>query len=60
VVRFELKGFDLMGSDAADLVFSDLPYNVDYQGYTDEKLTIKNDRMSDTEFNLHSALFVPR
>ena len=40
----------LMGSDAADLVFSDLPYNVDYTGYTDEHLKIKNDRMSDAEF----------
>jgi DNA modification methylase len=39
-----------MGSDTADLVFSDLPYNVDYQGYTEEKLKIKNDRMSDGEF----------
>jgi DNA modification methylase len=40
----------LMGSDTADLVFSDLPYNVDYEGYTEEKLKIKNDRMSDAEF----------
>jgi hypothetical protein len=40
----------LMGSDTADLVFSDLPYNVDYEGYTEERLKIKNDRMSDIEF----------
>jgi DNA modification methylase len=39
-----------MGSDAADLVFSDLPYNVDYTGYTEERLKIKNDRMSDADF----------
>lgn len=31
----------LMGGDAADLVFTDPPYNVDYQGYTKDKLKIK-------------------
>jgi DNA modification methylase len=40
----------LMGSDAADLVFTDLPYNVDYTGYTEDHLKIKNDRMSDADF----------
>ncbi len=40
----------LMGSEAADLVFTDPPYNVDYEGYTEEKLKIKGDRMSDAEF----------
>jgi DNA modification methylase len=40
----------LMGTDAADCVFSDLPYNVDYQGYTKDKLTIQGDRMSDEDF----------
>ena len=40
----------LMGGDTADLVFTDPPYNVDYEGYTEEKLTIKGDRMSDAEF----------
>ena len=40
----------LMGADAADLVFSDLPYNGDYEGYTEERLKIKNDRMSDADF----------
>jgi DNA modification methylase len=40
----------LMSGDVADLAFSDLPYNVDYQGYTEEKLKIKNDRMTDAEF----------
>jgi len=40
----------LMSSDAADLVFTDPPYNVDYEGYTDEKLKIQGDRMSDQEF----------
>jgi DNA modification methylase len=40
----------LMGGDAADCVFTDPPYNVDYEGYTDEKLKIKGDRMSDAAF----------
>ena len=40
----------LMAGDAADLVFTDPPYNVGYQGYTEERLTIKGDRMSDAEF----------
>jgi ParB-like chromosome segregation protein Spo0J len=40
----------LMAGEAADLVFIDAPYNVDYEGYTDEHLKIKGDRMSDAEF----------
>jgi DNA modification methylase len=40
----------LMGGHKADLVFTDLPYNCDYQGYTDEHLTIQNDRMSSEDF----------
>jgi DNA modification methylase len=40
----------LMAGDMADLVFIDTPYNTDYEGYTEEHLTIQNDRMSDTEF----------
>jgi len=40
----------LMAGEAADLVFTDPPYNVDYQGYTEDRLTIKGDRMSDSEF----------
>jgi ParB-like chromosome segregation protein Spo0J len=30
----------LMAGDAADLVFTDPPYNVAYEGYTEERLTI--------------------
>jgi DNA modification methylase len=41
----------LMSSDAADLVFTDPPYNVDYEGYTRDKLTIQGDRMKPEEFN---------
>src|SRR5580704_7457398 len=40
----------LMGGEAADLVFTDLPYNVDYEGYTEERLKIQGDRMSDADF----------
>jgi DNA modification methylase len=40
----------LMAGDVADLVFIDPPYNCDYSGYTEERLTIQNDRMPDTEF----------
>jgi DNA modification methylase len=40
----------LMTGDAADLVFTDPPYNVDYEGYTEEHLKIKGDRMSDADF----------
>ena len=47
----------LMGPDAADCVFSDPPYNVDYQGYTKERLTIQNDQMSPEQFGrfLHES-----
>jgi DNA modification methylase len=40
----------LMAGDAADLVFTDPPYNVDYEGYTEERPKIKGDRMSDADF----------
>jgi DNA modification methylase len=40
----------LMAGEAADLVFTDPPYNVAYEGYTEHRLTIKGDRMTDGEF----------
>jgi DNA modification methylase len=40
----------LMAGEVGDLVFTDPPYNVDYEGYTEQKLKIKGDRMSDAEF----------
>jgi DNA modification methylase len=40
----------LIGSEVADLVFTDPPYNVDYEGYTEQKLKIRGDRMSDADF----------
>ena len=41
----------LMAGDTADLVFSDLPYNCGYQGYTKDKLTIQNDDMTPEQFD---------
>ena len=40
----------LMSGDAADLVFTDPPYNVDYEGYTEDRLTIKGDKMTPEQF----------
>jgi DNA modification methylase len=40
----------LMAGESADLVFTHPPYNVAYEGYTEDRLTIKGDRMSDAEF----------
>jgi DNA modification methylase len=40
----------LMDGQKADLVFTDPPYNVDYQGYTEEKLKIQGDKMTPEQF----------
>jgi len=40
----------LTAGDAVDLIFTDLPYNVDYEGYTEDRLKIKNDRMTAEQF----------
>lgn len=40
----------LMNGEQADLVIIDPPYNVDYQGKTDEEMTILNDSMNDEDF----------
>ncbi len=40
----------LFEGEKADLVITDPPYNVDYEGGTKEKLTIQNDNMSDSDF----------
>lgn len=40
----------LMGGELADLWITDPPYNVAYEGGTDEKLTIMNDSMDDSSF----------
>jgi DNA modification methylase len=40
----------LLGAEHADLVFTDPPYNVDYEGHTEDRLKIKGDRMSGEQF----------
>jgi len=40
----------LFGEQLADLVVTDPPYNVNYEGKTKEKLTIYNDKQSDVDF----------
>ena len=40
----------LMAGNKADMVFTDPPYNVDYQGYTDQHLKIQGDCMSAAQF----------
>ena len=40
----------LMASETVDLVFTDPPYNVDYEGYTEEHLKINGDRMTAEQF----------
>jgi hypothetical protein len=40
----------LMSGEAADMVFTDPPYNVDYEGYTGDRLRIQGDRMSTEQF----------
>src|ERR1035441_5176198 len=40
----------LMAGDVADLLFIDTPYNVDYEGYTEQHLKMQGDRMSDADF----------
>lgn len=40
----------LMGGDLADMVVTDPPYNVAYEGKTEDALTIKNDSMGNDEF----------
>jgi DNA modification methylase len=39
----------LMNGDEVDMVFTDPPYNIAYQGVSDKR-TIKNDKMEDEEF----------
>jgi hypothetical protein len=42
----------LMNGQKADMVFTDPPYNVDYEGKTKEKLKIQNDKHSLSEFRM--------
>ena len=43
---------DLWGGVQADMVVTDPPYNVDYQGKTKSKMKIENDKMADDNFRL--------
>lgn len=40
----------LMNGQKANLVFTDTPYNINYEGATADKLTIANDNMTQNEF----------
>lgn len=40
----------LMDGQKADMVFTDPPYNIDYQGVKNKREKIKNDKMSDADF----------
>lgn len=40
----------LMSGGRADMVFTDPPYNIDYQGVKDKREKIKNDKMADADF----------
>lgn len=40
----------LMGGQLADMLLTDPPYNVDYEGKTKEKLKIENDKMDNDSF----------
>jgi DNA modification methylase len=40
----------LMNDEKADMVFTDPPYNIDYQGVSDKRDKIKNDKMPDEDF----------
>lgn len=40
----------LMDGEKADMVFTDPPYNIDYQGVKDKRAKIKNDKMPDEDF----------
>ena len=40
----------LMGGEKADMLLTDPPYNVDYEGKTKDKLKIENDKMDNDSF----------
>lgn len=40
----------LMDGQRPDMVFTDPPYNIDYQGVKDKRDKIKNDKMEDSDF----------
>ena len=40
----------LLDGDRPDMIFTDPPYNIDYQGVSDKQDKIKNDKMEDSAF----------
>jgi DNA modification methylase len=40
----------LLSGATVDLIVTDPPYNVDYEGYTEQRLKIQGDRMSHEQF----------
>ena len=42
--------YKLMGEERADMLLTDPPYNVAYEGKTKKKLTIQNDEQDDADF----------
>ena len=50
----------LMNQDKADLVFSDPPYNVAYQGGTEDEMTIQNDDMGEADYIAFMDAFFTR
>lgn len=51
------ESFKLLGPEEFDLVVTDPPYNVNYEGGTKEKLKIQNDNMSSSDFYTFLYLF---
>jgi DNA modification methylase len=49
----------LMCGEKADMVFTDPPYNIDYQGVSDKREKIKNDNMGDDDFVEFLSASVP-
>lgn len=42
----------LLGNEKAAMIWTDPPYNVNYEGKTDQKMKIKNDKMSPEDFRI--------
>jgi DNA modification methylase len=41
----------MLVGEQADMAFTDPPYNVDYEGYTEDRLTITGDKMTSEQFS---------
>ncbi len=45
----------VLAGDLADMCFTDSPYNIDYEGRTDKKLKIQNDKLGDKFYDFLRA-----